>query len=113
MDYIAERIAQQFHASEARAALVRTRLSSATSLLRQKGANRIWRSGSMARGDRPHIGSDVDLAVEGLPASGLIRTLLDIEWVLGIRVDLIRLEEASASLCARIADEGIELSVSQ
>jgi predicted nucleotidyltransferase len=66
----------------------------------------------MSSGGHPHGDSDVDLVVEGLPAAGLIRTLLEVEELFGVRVDLIRLEEAGDSLRARLLSEGEELYVS-
>jgi predicted nucleotidyltransferase len=112
MDRLTERIAEMDRAAQARAERVRSRIALAVSLLHQKGARRIWLFGSMASGGHPHGDSDVDLVVEGLPALGLIRTLLEVEEVLGVKVDLIRLEEASDSLRARIAREGEEQHVS-
>lgn len=111
MDRLTERIAEMQRAAEARAEQVRSRLAVAAQLLQQKGARRIWVFGSMARGGHPHGSSDVDIAVEGLAAPGLIRTLLEVEQVLGVEVDLIRLEECSDSLRARIAREGEEQHV--
>ena len=52
----------------------------------------------MRNGGHPHIDSDVDMAVTGLPAMGFMRTLLDVEGILGAEVPLVRLEETSASL---------------
>ncbi len=101
------------HSAQERAVEIRSRLAAAANLLRQKGARRIWLFGSLAAGGHPHSNSDVDLAVEGLPAVGLIRTLLELEEVLGVDVDLIRLEESSESLRARIASEGEEQIVPQ
>jgi hypothetical protein len=47
----------------------------------------------------------------GLPVTGLIRTVLEVEQVLGVEVDLIRHEESGNSLRARILSEGEELHV--
>jgi uncharacterized protein len=112
MDCLVERIAAMQRRAQQRAADVRSRLALATSVLRQKGARRIWLFGSMSRGGYPHSNSDVDLAVEGLPAEDLMRTLLELEDTLGAPVDLIRLEEASDSLVHRIQLEGEEQFVS-
>jgi len=65
----------------------------------------------MSSGGHPHGDSDVDLVVEGLPVTGLMRTVLEVEQVLGVEVDLIRLEESGNSLRARILSEGEELHV--
>ena len=112
MDRLTERIAEMDRLAQERALLVRSRLASAVRLLRKKGASRIWLFGSLASGGHPHAASDVDLAVEGLPAQGLMRTLLEVEEILGVDVDLVRLEEASESLRSRIAKEGEEQVVS-
>ena len=111
MDRLTDRIAEMDRAAQVRAKRVRSLLASVARLLRQKGARRIWLFGSMASGGHPHGDSDVDLVVEGLPAVGLIRTMLEVEQVLGVEVDLTRLEESCGSLRARIAREGEELHV--
>ncbi len=112
MDCLVERIAAMQRCARERAANVRLRLALATSVLRQKGARRVWLFGSLSRGGYPHGNSDVDLAVEGLPAENLMRTLLELEDALGAPVDLVRLEEASDSLVHRIHLEGEEQFVS-
>jgi predicted nucleotidyltransferase len=113
MDLLAERFAAAERASQLRAELLRTRLSEAARLLRTRGARRIWLFGSMLPGGSPHPASDVDLAVEGLPPVGLMRTLLDLEALLGAEVDLVSLNEAGESLRARIVAEGLELDVAR
>ena len=111
VDWLTERITDEIHTAEARAAAVRSRLGAAAVLLRNRGARRIWLFGSMTPDGHPHNNSDVDLVVEGLPAAGLIRTTLDLEQVLAAHVDLIRLEESSDSLRSRIHCEGVEVNV--
>lgn len=111
MDRLTERIAESYRAAQTRAEGVRSRLSLVVALLHRKGARRIWLFGSMRSGGYPHGDSDVDLVVEGLPAPGLIRTLLEVEDLLGVKVDLIRLEESGDSLRARILSEGEALHV--
>jgi predicted nucleotidyltransferase len=69
------------------------------------GAGSVVLFGSIARGDaRPD--SDVDLAVEGLPPAVYFAAVADLMAALGCTVDLVRLEEAPASLAERIAAEG-------
>ena len=112
MDRLTERIAESDRAAQARAEGVRARLSLVVSLLHRKGARGIWLFGSMSSGGHPLGDSDVDLVVEGLPVTGLIRTVLEVEEILGVEVDLIRIEEAGDSLRARVLSEGEELHVS-
>jgi predicted nucleotidyltransferase len=113
MDRLVERLAAAEQQAQKRAALIRSRLTLAVELLRGKGAERVWLFGSLATGGHPHVESDVDLVVAGLPARGLMRTLIELEEVLGAEVDLARLEEASPSLVRRIELEGEELHVAE
>jgi predicted nucleotidyltransferase len=86
---------------------LRALLPEAVRRLRQRGATRIWLFGSLAEG-RPRAASDVDLAVEGLPAVDYFAVLGDVMAVFGCSVDLVRLETASESLRDRILTEGQE-----
>ena len=65
----------------------------------------MWLFGSLARGDATET-SDVDLAVEGLPPSAYFDALAELMHLLGVRVDLVRLEEAGESLRACVREEG-------
>jgi predicted nucleotidyltransferase len=94
-----------------RAERIRSRLSEAARLLRQRGARRAWVFGSLAARRQPHADSDVDLAAEGLLAEGLMRTSLDVEQLLGSQVDLLRVEEAGESPRAQLAAEGEPIDV--
>jgi predicted nucleotidyltransferase len=111
MDLLAERYTAAERAARLRAESLRAGLHSAARLLRARGARRVWLFGSLLPGGVPHADSDVDLAVEGLPAVGLMRTLLDLEALLGAEVDLVRLEEAGDGLRAQIAADGLEIDV--
>ena len=111
MDVLAERHAAAARAAHERAGLLRARLGEVARLLGKRGARRIWLYGSLLPGRQPHGSSDVDLAVEGLPAAGLMRTLLDVEDLIEAEVDLVRLEEAGPSLVRRILAEGQEIDV--
>jgi predicted nucleotidyltransferase len=111
MDLLAERYAAAERAAHLRAESLRTRLHLAAGLLRARGARHVWLFGSLLPGGVPHADSDVDLAVEGLAADGLMRTLVDLEALLGAEVDLVRLEEASERMRATIAADGIEIDV--
>ncbi len=93
-------------AARARAGRLIAKLSSAKRILCQTyGARSVVLFGSMAQG-APHLGSDVDLAVLGLPPAAYFSALADLMAALGCTVDLVRLEEAPASLAERIAIEG-------
>jgi predicted nucleotidyltransferase len=111
MDLLAERYASAARAAQARAGSLRARLGEVARLLVERGARRIWLFGSLLPGGLPHQTSDVDLAVEGLPAAGLMRTLLDVEDLMEAEVDLVRLEEAGPGLRERILAEGQEIDV--
>ena len=111
MDRLAQRFAEADQKARARATLLRSRLPLAVELLRARGADRVWLFGSLTSDGQPHGESDVDMVVAGLSPHGLIRVLLDVEAILGARVDLTRLEEASASLRRRIEAEGELLHV--
>ena len=81
----------------------------AARLLRAAGARRVWLFGSLAEG-RARLESDVDLAVEGLPAStAYFRLVGDLVELYGTNVDLVELEKAPPGLAARILELGIPL----
>lgn len=91
-----------------RAQVLSAKLSRANEILVQQGAKRTWVFGSIARGDASDT-SDVDLAVEGLPTAAYFTVLAELMHHFGVRVDLVRLEEAGASLRACVLDEGRRL----
>jgi predicted nucleotidyltransferase len=64
--------------------------------------------GSLVHGE-PTGESDVDLAVEGLPPRAYFPALADLMTLFRGPVDLVRLEEAAASLRERVLAEGVEL----
>ena len=66
---------------------------------------RIWLFGSLAWGT-VHSQSDIDLAVEGLPARRLFAAQGELLLTSPTSVDLLRLEEAPAELAARVRSEG-------
>jgi predicted nucleotidyltransferase len=77
-------------------------------LVGRHGAQRAWLFGSLALGEPTPL-SDVDLAVEGLPSSAYFQALADLMTLFGGPVDLVRLEQAPASLRERVLSEGREL----
>lgn len=79
-------------------------------LLRDNGARAVWLFGSVAKGRAPTVHSDFDFAVEGLPAGRFLGCLGQLLQQLPRPVDLVDLDRASASLRARVRQEGILLS---
>lgn len=75
-------------------------------LSQQPGVMRIWVFGSVAKGRRLDWRSDLDLAVEGLPASELASVWSELDQGLGMDVDLIRIEEASSVLRDQVLRHG-------
>ena len=69
---------------------------------------RIWWFGSLSRGEGGPE-SDVDIAVEGLSTTDHMRAWAELEQLLQMPIDLVRIEEASRSLRERIDEEGIPL----
>jgi predicted nucleotidyltransferase len=96
---------EQARAQERAESLLR-RLPEAVLLLTERhGASRAWLFGSLATGGF-RLESDVDLAVEGLPAGALFPAAADLMALLEADVDLVRIEEATESLRSRILAEG-------
>jgi predicted nucleotidyltransferase len=100
------RAAEREAAALDRAGRLIAKLPSAKRILCQiYGARSVVLFGSMAQG-APHLGSDVDLAVLGLPPGAYFSAVADLMAALGCTVDLVRLEEAPAGLAERIDAEG-------
>ena len=68
---------------------------------------RVWLFGSVAKGRRLDFRSDIDFAVEGLPATALCRALSELDAVVSLPADLVRWEDADEVLRAQISDWGI------
>jgi predicted nucleotidyltransferase len=68
----------------------------------------VWLFGSLAQRRFVHAGSDIDLAVEGLPPEDYFRALVAIWRQLppGFRLDLAPLEDAKPSLLDVVREEG-------
>lgn len=94
--------------ARARADGLRQKLPEAVTILERHGARRVWLFGSLAT-EAAGLESDVDLAVEGLPGSGVIEALAELFALFGTRVDLVRIEDAPESLRERIAATGAPL----
>jgi hypothetical protein len=67
-------------------------------LSRRSGVKRVWLFGSAAKGKNLDWRSDLDFAVEGLPADDLERTWSELYARLDLPLDLLRLEAASGAL---------------
>ena len=70
------------------------------------GATRVILFGSVARGEADED-SDLDLAVEGLPAARLFDAMAVAARMAGRPVDVLRLEEAPATLRERVLADGV------
>lgn len=96
-------------AAEARrratAAAIRARLPAIVEELTRLGATRIILFGSVANGEADDD-SDLDLGVEGLPATNLFDAMSRAWTAAGRPVDIVRLEEAPVSLRDRILADG-------
>jgi predicted nucleotidyltransferase len=106
-----KRAAQEQQAQLQRADQARAVAREAATLLKEKfGAGRVILFGSLARGDRFHRRSDIDLAVEGVRPQNFWRAWAALD-TLGHRfeVDLVDVESASPALRQQIEREGIEL----
>ena len=76
-------------------------------LSRYAGVRRIWLFGSLAKGRKPDFRSDIDLAVEGLPAEQHLSVLALLDEALRLPPDLVRWEEANQTLRDEIERWGI------
>lgn len=68
---------------------------------------RVWLFGSLAKGRQPDFRSDIDFAVEGLPAMEHCRALSQLDAVVSLPADLVRWEDAGEVLRAQIHEWGI------
>jgi len=106
---LVERIALRQEEARTRADALRARVPLLASRLRALGATRVRLFGSLATNAAPHIGTDIDLCVEGLDESAAGDALLELLPLAGARVDVVRWEGASERLRARIARDGVEV----
>ena len=88
------------------AARARTELAGAVEILRKYGAKRIFIFGSLCRTGRFHSGSDIDLAVEGIPPQRIIRAAADLMMFTDLPIDLKPLEELDELFCDMIKKKG-------
>ncbi|MFP4394397.1 MAG: nucleotidyltransferase family protein [Anaerolineales bacterium] len=106
-----QRATQMQHESEAHAAHALHIARQAAALLKSDySAQRVWLFGSVARGMRVHPRSDIDIAVEGLPAEHFWAAWCRLDTLApGETIDLEPVESASPALLAEIQREGVEL----
>ncbi len=103
------RVTAERKASADRAAELRRRArAAARKLAEHYGLRRVWLFGSLAWGEA-HAASDVDLLVEGLAAEAWSTACALVEAEVEAPVDLVRIEEASPGLAARVQAQGILL----
>lgn len=101
-----ERLRKATQRVEARAESLREQARVAASLLAKRhGATRVWLFGSLAWGE-PHQASDVDLLVEGVAADAWLAAIKTVEDAIEAPADVLRAEDAPASLRLRVAKEG-------
>lgn len=87
------RFADRDSESRKLAARARKDLAGATEILKKYGAKQIFVFGSLCRSDRFHSGSDIDIAVEGIPPEQFIRAAADLMMAVDFPIDLKPLEE--------------------
>jgi predicted nucleotidyltransferase len=104
--WLRQRDAARRDLAVARAEKLRTLLHAVVVGLKSDfGCTRVELFGSLATGD-VHADSDVDLFVEGLPAARQFEAMAFASSRLGVQVDLVRAEDAPASLAQRVRAEG-------
>ncbi len=103
------RVRRELEQAAQRADDLRQRARDAAPELRRFGATGVWLFGSLAWGE-PHAGSDVDLLVEGIAPERFAEAVREIEQrLVGASVDMLRSEDAPASLDERVRAEGTRL----
>jgi predicted nucleotidyltransferase len=100
------RFARKDAESRALAAQVRAELTGAVALLRKYGAKRIFLFGSLCRPGRFKPGSDIDLAVEGIPPKEFIRAAADLMMTFDWPIDLKPFEELDDFFRCVILEKG-------
>lgn len=81
-------------------------LSAARILAAESGVTRVWFFGSAARHGKLDFASDLDFAVEGLPADRKFGALGKLLSTLRAPIDLVRWEDANDRLRAQILATG-------
>jgi predicted nucleotidyltransferase len=109
LDPLVDRIARAQHDARERSERLRALVPEMSTVLRDRGAKRVWLFGSLATGAVPHAGTDVDLCVEGVEEAAVPDLTLALEELARARVDLVRWEAASARLRSRVLRDGLEI----
>lgn len=102
------RFARYRQEDRARSRAARGSLGRAVEILKEYGATRVLLFGSLASGQFTSR-SDIDLAVEGVPADKLTRVFADLMMALDFSVDLKPLEEVDPSFREVVLAKGILL----
>jgi len=108
-EFLAAREARRLEQVRSRLEVVRAALPAAARALAALGARRIWVFGSVADGTFED-GSDLDLAVEGLPPDAFLPARVAVTDLLPVELDLVELERAPAPLRAWILADGEEIT---
>jgi len=97
--------------SEARAlaTLARKDLTDAVEILKKYSAKRIFLFGSLCQTGRFYPGSDIDLAVEGIPSQLFIRAAADLMMSMDWLIDLKPLEDLDDSFRDMIFKKGEQI----
>lgn len=103
---LAARIEARRQRASERSSRIRARIPELAERLRGLGAAEVVLFGSLASGAEPHEDSDVDLAVRGMSQAAVELACLELGAWLGARVQLVRLEDASAELAGLVARFG-------
>ncbi|MBW1804165.1 MAG: nucleotidyltransferase domain-containing protein [Deltaproteobacteria bacterium] len=101
-----QRFAQREAESLALAERARADLPEAVRILKKYGAKRIVLFGSLCNPDRFHPGSDIDLAVEGIPSRDFNRAAADLMMAMDYRMDLKPFEKLTPFFRAMIRKKG-------
>ncbi len=106
VEILKRRLSQRQAEEQRRAATLRRLLPPLVKLLVEEfRVRRVVLFGSLAHG-YAHAGTDIDLAVEGLETAAYFQALHRALDIAGVRVDLIRLEEAPERLGRIISERG-------
>jgi predicted nucleotidyltransferase len=92
--------------SHALAARARKDLAKAVEILKKYGAKRVFIFGSLCRTGRFYPDSDIDLAVEGIPAKLFNRAAADLMMSMNWPIDLKPIEELDELIHGMIIKKG-------
>jgi predicted nucleotidyltransferase len=109
VDPLAQRIADRQAKAAAHAAALRERVPALVRILHDRGAQRVWLTGSLAKGAVPYADSDIDLCVEGLSESAVWSLQPLLEQEARCPVDVLRWEGLSEAWKQFHSEFGIEV----